>query len=116
MDLPSEIRIPAKHRRRHSAQFKAQVLADAVQPGTSVAAVAQRHNLNANLIHKWRRAAERDLPATTPGFVSLPVTAAPVSTSGAEVRIEIASTCRTVNMFWPCDQPHSLANFIKTLS
>jgi hypothetical protein len=24
MDLPSEIRIPAKHRRRHSAQFKAQ--------------------------------------------------------------------------------------------
>jgi transposase len=116
MDLPSEIRIPAKRRRRHSAQFKAQVLAETFETDASIASVAQRHNLNANLIHKWRRTAERDLPATTAGFVSLLVPPAPVNTSGTDVRIEIASACRTVNVFWPCDQPLSLANFIKTLS
>ena len=50
MELPGEIRMPVK-RRRHSPEFKAQVLEEALQYGVSVAAVARRHNLNANLIH-----------------------------------------------------------------
>jgi transposase len=35
--------------------LKARVLAACAQPSTSVAAVAQAHGLNANLVHKWRR-------------------------------------------------------------
>ena len=42
-------------RRRHSEELKARVLQACVQPGASVAAVAQVHGLNANLVHKWRR-------------------------------------------------------------
>ena len=39
-------------RRRHSAGFRAQDLAECEAPDASVAAVAQSHGLNANLVHK----------------------------------------------------------------
>ena len=42
-------------RRRHSAQFKAEVLAACVQPGASLAGVALAFGLNANLVRQWRR-------------------------------------------------------------
>jgi transposase-like protein len=42
-------------RRRHGAELKAAVLAACNEPGASVAAVAQAHGLNANLVHQWRR-------------------------------------------------------------
>jgi transposase-like protein len=117
MDFPIEIKTPAK-RRCHSKELKARVLEETLQPGVSVAAVAQRHNLNANLIHKWRRAAECGIAATSvqPAFLALPVARTSEATSRAEVRVEISNTRRTVNVFWPSDQPSSLADFIKILS
>ena len=51
-------------RHRHSEELKARVLQACVQPGASVAAVAQAHGLNANLVHKWRRG--RGAPTLTP--------------------------------------------------
>ncbi|MFO1217408.1 MAG: transposase [Burkholderiaceae bacterium] len=45
----------AAPRRRHSDALKAKVLIECDEPGASVAAVAQSHGLNANLVHKWRR-------------------------------------------------------------
>ena len=47
-------------RRRHSAEFKRQVLAECAQPGASVAGVALAHWINANLVQKWRRQARGD--------------------------------------------------------
>ncbi|MFZ3119431.1 MAG: transposase [Variovorax sp.] len=44
-----------KQRRRHSAEFKAQVLAACAEPGASVAAVALAFKLNDNMVHQWRR-------------------------------------------------------------
>ena len=42
-------------RRRWSVEFKRQVVAEALAPGVSVAAVARRYDLNANLVFNWRR-------------------------------------------------------------
>ena len=42
-------------RRQHEPALKTQVLAACAESGASVAAVAQAHGLNANLVHKWRR-------------------------------------------------------------
>jgi len=68
-------------RRRHSAELKAKVLAACAEPGASVAAVALAHELNANLVHKWRRRGDaRPLPSTPDATasrvvaVSLPAT------------------------------------------
>jgi len=44
---------PRSQRRVHSAEFKAQVLAECQQPDASVAAVALAHGLNVNLLRKW---------------------------------------------------------------
>ena len=44
---------PKPRRRVHSAEFKAQVLAECQEPGVSVAAVALAHGLNVNLVRKW---------------------------------------------------------------
>jgi len=41
-------------RRRHSAEFKAKVLAACDEPGASISGVALAHGLSANLVRKWR--------------------------------------------------------------
>jgi transposase len=41
-------------RRRHSAEFKAKVLAACDEPCASISGVALAHGLNANLVRKWR--------------------------------------------------------------
>jgi len=117
MELPGEIRTPVK-RRRHSPQFKAQVLEEALQYGVSVAAVARRHNLNANLIHKWLKTAQGGIPAASvePAFIPLPAPPTPSRPSPAEARIEIPGARGVINLFWPCDQSQSLAELLKTLS
>jgi transposase len=43
-------------RRRHSAAFKLKILELVEHPGASVAAVALKHGINANLVFKWRKA------------------------------------------------------------
>jgi transposase len=97
----------AAPRRRHASELKAQVLAECDQPAASVAAVAQSHGLNANLVHKWRRQQRaRSLEATAvdaklPGaFVPLalpPQVAAPP----ADIRIELRRGATTVAIAWP---------------
>ena len=64
-----------RHRRRHSPAFKAEVLAACVEPGASIAAVAQRYQINANLVHKWRKDASQSdrLRGAAAEFVSLPL-------------------------------------------
>ncbi len=73
MDTDTLLAQPKKRpRRTHSPAFKAQVLRECAEPGASVAAVAQRHDVNANLIHKWKNTPRLARPE---GFVpvSLPV-------------------------------------------
>ena len=66
-------------RRRHSAALKRELVELSLQPGASVAALAQEHGINANLLFNWRRLhleqqqAAAQLPAE-PATVLLPVT------------------------------------------
>jgi transposase len=41
-------------RQQYSREFKRQIVEQSLNPGTSIAAIAQRHGINANLLHKWR--------------------------------------------------------------
>ena len=40
---------------RHDAEFESRVLAACDEPAASVAAIARARELDANLVHKWRR-------------------------------------------------------------
>jgi transposase len=42
-------------RRRHSDALKEELVERSLQPGASVAAIAQEHGINANLLFNWRR-------------------------------------------------------------
>jgi transposase len=42
------------NRHRYSLEFKRQIVEESLELGTSIAAVAQTHGINANLLHKWR--------------------------------------------------------------
>lgn len=64
-------------RRRHSEELKQELVDRRLEPGASVAAIAQEHGINASLLFNWRRlrlrkeapAVEEAAPATL-----LPVT------------------------------------------
>lgn len=64
--------------RRHSAELKAKVLAACAEPGASVAAVALAHDLNANLVHKWRRCRDARPSPSTPDATASQVVAVSV--------------------------------------
>jgi transposase len=66
--------VNAKQRCRHSATFKAQVLAACAEPGASGASVALAFKLNDNLVHQWRRG--RGAPKA-PGVASMGIAKAP---------------------------------------
>ena len=75
MDTLVDARAKRRRRRRHSQQFKLEVVASCRQPGVSIAAVALANGLNANLLRRWvvsaqqRRApdiTQGELPATVP--------------------------------------------------
>lgn len=91
---------PKRLRRTHSPDFKAQVLNECEQPGASLASVAQHHNLNANLIHKWKRAVE---PASQnkSDFIPVPLptqhTAVP---TGQQVTFEL----NNLKVTWPLSE------------
>src|SRR5438034_9427019 len=42
-------------RRRHSEALKRQIVAETLEPGSSVSIVARRHDVNSNQLFKWRR-------------------------------------------------------------
>lgn len=44
-----------KGRPNYSAEFKQQIVAAACEPGASVSKLAMAHQLNANMVFRWRR-------------------------------------------------------------
>ena len=60
-------------RRKHSEELKQELVERSLEPGASVAAIAQEHGINANLLFNWRRlclraqalAVEDAVPPTT---------------------------------------------------
>jgi transposase len=52
-----------RRRRRFTKDYRRQVVQETLVPGASVAAIALKHRLNANLVFTWRR---QLLPTLTP--------------------------------------------------
>ena len=54
-ETPNSHHSGLRKRRVYSAQFKAELIAACQQPGTSIAATAREHGINANVLHRWLR-------------------------------------------------------------
>lgn len=51
-----------KSRKKHSPAFKAKVALEAVREQESVAQIARRHKVHANIVYKWKRQLLENLP------------------------------------------------------
>ena len=100
-------------RRRHSAEFKAQVLSECARPGTSVAGVAMSYGINANIVHKWRRLASGvALPIASFVPVALP---APACSSAADICIELRRGATSMSITWPVAAAGDCAAWVREL-
>jgi transposase len=103
-------------RRSYAKSFKAQVVEECAEPGASIAGVALRHGLNANLVHKWRGQARSTLPAAPPGFIPIPLPASvPSSRAPQSIRIEIPHHAERLTVHWPSSDPEGCARFVREL-
>ena len=104
------MQIKSAPRRRHAAELKARVLAACNEPGASVAAIAHAYDLNANLVHKWRRGVAP--PARPPAssraahvaaeFIALALPSREVVPAApADIRIELRLGATSVVVNWP---------------
>lgn len=101
---------PIRRRRKHSPEFKAQLIAQCQQPGTSVAAVALAHQINDNLLRTWMRQAAtapasgecREMLPEPVGIVPLQLTA-PIE-SPPSIRIHIQHGKTQIDVEWPVAQ------------
>ncbi|MBK5397476.1 transposase [Pseudomonas sp. TH39(2020)] len=60
-----------RQRTSYSKPFKAKVDEECLQPSVSMASVALRHGINANLVRKWIPAYRDRQPPALPAFVPL---------------------------------------------
>ena len=118
-------------RRRHSAQLKAQVLAQCAEPGASVAKVAVSHALNANIVHGWRKLAREragagvlapsrvavpaKLAASMPQFVPVSMAPTPPQSAPAGIRIELRRGATLMKITWPVAAAAECAAWMREL-
>ena len=112
-----------RRRRRHSAEFKASVIAECLRPGVSIAAVALAHGFNANMLRKWvidgehRLAAPQPAPVApessplpAPQFIPL---ALPAPVVDGEIRVELQRAGTTVKVVWPAAAARDCAAWLR---
>lgn len=104
--------------RAYPPEFKAKLVAEAEQPGASVAKVALAYGLNANMLHTWRREVRGTGAASAPAraeFVALPVAAAPTPAPVAPIRIELRQGSTSVAVSWPTEAADACAAWLREL-
>jgi transposase len=114
-----------RRRRTHSAHFKAEAVGACQQPGVSIAAVAMARGLNAAMLHRWVKQAERSgrpiaIRTTAPsmamesGETFVPVTL-PSNPAEGVIRIEVKRRGGTVSVEWPASAAHECALLLREL-
>jgi transposase-like protein len=124
---------PARSRnhRRHSAEFKAEVIAACLQPGVSIASVALANQLNANFVRGWVKAyrdqqltgvtasmsiEQHNGSASCPPPTLVPVTLqAPDIQPSGDIQIEIRRQQTVFQVTWPTSQAAACAQWLREI-
>jgi len=109
-------------RRKHTDEFRAEVLAQCRRPGKSIAGVALEHGLNANLVRTWLRnsalsgnacaeVATLKAPAAEfPSFIPLPLAVTqpdPVQV----IQVEVRKDALKMTVTWPISAASDFARW-----
>jgi transposase-like protein len=124
----ADLRDGRARRRRHSAEFKALVIAKCGTPGVSIAAVAMRHGLNANLLRRWVAEArvaeceplppaipvpESEMTAPVAGFV--PVQLEGALPTKAMIEVELRRGPVVMKVSWPLSASRECGLWLREL-
>ncbi|HEY6355804.1 MAG TPA: transposase [Burkholderiaceae bacterium] len=69
--MKDQSRESTRTRRQHERAFKDELIAQSLVPGASVAGMAMKGGINANLLFKWRREHVRAMAASAPTAATL---------------------------------------------
>lgn len=105
-----------RQRTTYPKLFKSQIVQECLQPDVSIASVALRHGINANLVRKWITLYRDRQPVSLPAFVPLKMEAMPVSARQGMASIEIPLGPQALRMSWPISDPEGCARFVRGLS
>ena len=111
-------------RRKHSAEFRAEVLQACRQSGASVAAIALRSGLNANVVHRWlsQDGRTRDGGGGNRGavtrnagreFLPLQLPQPAVATPSPDIRVEVRRGASSVTVNWPLQASAECAAWLR---
>ena len=129
MNASDEGNIARRRRRKHSAEFKAEVIAACRKPGVSMAALALANRLNANLLRRWVVAEERaqaakpsETVSAAPArsriesrtFIPIQVESSAV-TAVREITIELRRGATVVKVGWPLAAAADCAIWLREL-
>jgi transposase len=116
--------IGRRRRRSHSPLFKAEAVGECQQPGVSIAAIALARGLNASVLRRWVKEAERsgipiairnsasNLVEGGQTFVPVPL---PSNPTDAAIRIKVRRRGGTVIVEWPASAAHECALLLREL-
>ena len=114
-----------RRRRKHSAEFKAHVVASCCKPGVSMASVALANGVNANLVRRWvvefDAAAETAKQRTDVTSKSLSAPASfipvqlPVTPVATDIRIEVTRGPIKFAVTWPATAAAECAAWMREL-
>ena len=115
-------------RKRHSAELKAQVLAECAVPGASVARVAMSHGINANVVHRWRQLVREGgstlvkmpmaaaMATAGDGFVPVRVMEPPAPVAKtSDIRIDLRRGAMAMTITWPVCSAADCAAWLREL-
>lgn len=69
--MKDQTRASTRSRRHHEREFKDELIAQSLVPGASVAGIAMKGGINANLLFKWRREHVKATAASAPTAATL---------------------------------------------
>ena len=110
-----------RKRRCWTRDEKRRIVEESLEQGASIAEVARRHELNANLLFTWRRNMGVEAPEQNGPMAIMPVTitpeaAAEAQCSGAVGQMEIVLTEGERIIVWADVETTALSRVLKALS
>ena len=119
--------------RTYTAEFKAELVAACQIPGSSIAAIAGQHGMNANVLHRWLKEHQQSgrhqriacsstaqSLVTSPSVaafiaVKLPATATPEPRSKDLIKVELHKGAVSMIITWPTDAVDDLAQWTRVI-
>ena len=115
--MASEARPIGPKRRFYSPEFKLQVLGECGQSGASIAGVALRHGVNANIVHRWLcEHSQSALVVQSTAFVPVSLDEAlamPTSPSAPDIRVEVKRANTSIVVKWPIQDSEACATWLR---